>query len=119
MRLLESSADAGDGYGLLRLGLVFERGDAGVEKNTRYARNLYEKCVSFDYPDGFRDVEWIVGVMGEKKKLKPGNIEWDRLLYRMRFNTIPISELDLSGLRNRSPFSLRKTCTEFKTKVVR
>ena len=115
MRLLEFSANASDGYGLLCLGLMYERGDVDVEKNEDHAKELYERCEKV----GFPDVEWIVGAMGEKKKLKPGNEEWDRLLYRMRFNSIPRSELNLSSLRNRSPFSLRKTCTEFKTKVVK
>ena len=102
LRLLESSADADDGYGLFRLGLVYERGDVGVEENERYARELYEKCKKVGYPD----VEWFIGTMGEKDKLKPENKEWDRLLFRMRFNTIAISKLDLSSPAKRNLSSL-------------
>ena len=44
LRLLKSSADAGDGYGLLRLGIAYEGRDVGVEKNEKTARELYGKC---------------------------------------------------------------------------
>ena len=93
--LMISSAGAGDGNGLLQLGLVYERGDVGVEKNETYARQLYEKSRN----TGFPDVDWIVGTVGENKKLKPGEKEWNRLLFRIWFNTLPMQDLNLMCLQ--------------------
>ena len=94
LSLLKSSADAGDGYGLLRFGVAYERGDEGVAKDEKHAKELYMKCEN----SGFLDATLLSGAVGEKEKLKTEEKEWNWLMYRIRFNTIPMHDLNLSSL---------------------
>ena len=93
LKLLESSVNSGDAFGIFHLGMIHEWGLHGYQKNEKRAKELYDKCEA----TGFLDVALFLSSIGVKDTLKPETEEWYSLLCRVNSNTARMQALDLRG----------------------
>ena len=92
LKLLKSCAESGDGYGLMRIGMLYDMGLEGYKKDEELAK----KCYSRSEEVGFSDASLLLLSIRKGDKLNPENEEWYPYFLRLQIITSCITELDLS-----------------------
>ena len=93
LKLLKTCAESGDGYGLMRIGMLYEMGLEDYEKDEQLAKDYYSKSEEI----GFSDASLLLSSIRKADELDPESEEWYPYFFRLQMVISCITELDLSS----------------------